>query len=203
MSLTAIIPTMGRASIARTILSARDQWQPGDELLIAYDTHDARPTLDWFRSVSCLVPAGVTLTIHEHDAGHHCWGHCVLSSAQQQASGDWLCWNDDDDVFTPTAFAAIRRATAEITAPMPLLFRFVTHYGLVAWADQTLQQGTVGGHCLVVPNVRERLGTWTCRYEGDYDFVIDTLTRWRAAGVPHLGWCRDVIAVARPEGGTK
>lgn len=202
MTITVIIPTAGRETIARTIQSLHHQWEPGDELLIAYDTHDARPTLGWFRMVRGAVPCGVTLTVHEHDAGHHCWGHCPLSSAQQIASGDWLTFNDDDDIYTPTALAAIRQATSEIAEPMPLLFRFLTHYGLVAWADQTLAQGTVGGHCLVVPNIPERLGVWTCRYEGDYDAIIDTLTRWRKAGVPNLGWCQQVIAIARP-GGTE
>lgn len=199
VSLTGIIPTFDpKRPLRRALQSAARQMQPQDEIIVVGDTADGPlPEIE-----EVVRSFGSQFRYIPHDAGHHCWGHCGLSAAQTQARGDYLTYCDDDDIWTPTAFGAIRQAASEIQEPMPLLFRLLTHYGLVVWMDQSLRQGTVGGHCLVVPNVPERLGTWTCRYEGDYDAILDTLSRWRKAGVPSLGWCQQVIAIARP-GGTE
>jgi hypothetical protein len=52
----------------------------------------------------------------------------------------------------------------------------------------------VGGHCMVVPNVPEKLGQWTDRYEGDFDFIEDTLKRWEPL---EPVWRQEVIVHAR------
>lgn len=98
----------------------------------------------------------------------------------QEARGDYLVFQDDDDMFAPDALLYIRRATRHLKPPRPLIFKFKIHRagGVTLPRGRDLGLGKVGGHCLVVPNVKEKLGTWTDRYEGDWDFIEETLRLW-------------------------
>jgi hypothetical protein len=110
---------------------------------------------------------------------------------------------DDDDIWTPGAFAAIREAIAYAEVPRPLLFRFKSHYnGFIFWHTPSLEwirPGHIGGHCLVQPNVPGKVGMrvkgGTYRYESDFDQIANTLALWRP--VEPL-FCDFIIAEARP-----
>lgn len=142
------------------------------------------------------------------DAGHHCWGHCQINYALTYLTGKhimtpditgWACFNDDDDVYTRTAFSTIHRALPH-EAGGPLFFQWQSYSsGRLPMVTEdggfVIREGLIGGHSIVVPLVPEKLGTWGCRYEGDYDFIDSTLKLcpgWQPFLTP------EVIAVARP-----
>jgi hypothetical protein len=95
------------------------------------------------------------------------------------AVGDYLIFQDDDDVFYPDALLNIRRAVRH-GDPRPHIFKFrITRAGgLVLPQGQVVAENRIGGHCLVTPNDPERLGSWTDRYAGDWDFIEETLRLW-------------------------
>jgi hypothetical protein len=104
-------------------------------------------------------------------------------------------FNDDDDVFTVGAFEAIHAAVDGLPEPRPVMFRFVTPWREVLWDKRRILESRTGGHQFVCPNDHKQLGQWTDRYEGDYDFIRNTVDFY---GDDAVIWKEDIIAVCRP-----
>lgn len=174
-ALSVIVPTPDGGRLDRLAASLDGQLRDGDEVLIVGDT---------FHGDLSHVARAVAATPHwrwlEHDAGRAAWGHPQINYGMEQATGDYLVFQDDDDVFAPDALLYIRRATRHLEPPRPLIFKFkiARAGGLVLPQGQVVAENRIGGHCLVVPNVKDKLGTWTDRYAGDWDFIEETLRLW-------------------------
>ena len=188
--ISVIIPTRGRETLARTLRSIRAQADRASvEILVVEDTHSgvsptARQTAEAFEA-----------RYFTHDAGHHCWGHCQINAMLGQATGCYVAFQDDDDIYAGGAFEALRVAATLCESPVPMMFQFRTRWGEVLWAEPRAVVKRIGGHCIVAPNVPDKLGRWGCRYEGDYDFIDSTLQHYLPANVL---WVPRIIAVARP-----
>lgn len=199
-TLSIIIPTQGRETLERCLKSCIDAGlKIDDEVLVIGDTHGALlndiPTMMHaaFRGAGFYIPNDWYFPF---DAFHHCWGHCQLGHGIEKARGDYILCQDDDDVYEDGAFDRIRSAIDSLKQPRPLLFRFQSWWGPVFWdAPGRAAENHIGGHCAVFPN-DERLGRFTCRYQGDYDYIRSTLDNW--GGDDQAVWVDDVIAIARP-----
>ena len=146
----------------------------GDEVIVVGDTHSAP-----LHEVAAWVEAQAGWRWLAHDAGRHAWGHPQINHGMANARGDYLVFQDDDDVFYPDALLNIRRAVRH-GEPRPHIFKFrITRAGgLVLPRGRLVAENQIGGHCLVTPNDPERLGSWTDRYAGDWDFIEETLRLW-------------------------
>ena len=205
-TLTALIPTIARdidrlAKLRRSLLSALHQLREGDEILCIGDARQG--PLDDARELCGRLakeaPEGASLRYLDHDGGRMTWGHDGLNHGMTVARGEYLTFNDDDDVYCTGAFDAMREAIRELTSPAPLLFKFRAHFGMTYWHTRGfVAQAHIGGHCIVTPNLPSLLGQWSERYEGDYDFIAGTLELWSRVGVEPV-WCDRLIAIARPE----
>ena len=199
-SLSIIIPTPGQGRpLKRCLRSIASQpLLPGDEVLVVGDCLDDPHPDTGLADVRALVADFgpqykflYTLPV-EHD-----FGHTQINIGMHVAKGDYLVFQDDDDVFTEGAFGSIRNA-AEEHPGRPLMFRFVTRFRTLVWgAHPVLAQDHVGGHCFVVPNQKEHLAPWSERYQGDWDFIRGTLDKW-PGGDKAVVWREEVIALARP-----
>lgn len=159
-------------------------------MLIIGDTFDA--PLAWLAAE--IEGMGPPYRFLPHDAGHHCWGHCQINYGITQALGDYLVFNDDDDVFTPEALHIIRARIQEQPSPRPLMFKFfAARLGRTLPERYEVVESAIGGHCLVTPNIPGRLGQWGERYGGDFDWIVSTLEHWPEGPT----WYDDVIASAR------
>jgi len=132
-----------------------------------------------------------------YDAGHHCWGHCVVNNALTKATGDFIHLNDDDDVWTENAVSYMRRGHAAWPDKV-MLFRFQSYYGRVVYWTQVgrMERDWIGGHCVVAPNDQSKLGRFTCAYNGDYDYIEQTVNNF--GGPERAIWVHDIVAIARP-----
>lgn len=136
------------------------------------------------------------------------WGNRQRNILLQEASGDLVCFQDQDDEFFPGALAAVR-GVALVNPGRPLIFRnaiFQTGNNLtprtipwVVWMKEgELAKGQIDGHMIVVPNVKHMLGVWKeDAYEGDWHFVTETLQRYAAEGVLPC-WRGEFISITRP-----
>lgn len=196
--LSIVTPTQGRPTLERMIASGRDQLLPGDEWLIVIDAHEmtTEAVHAVARRIGAACPGCRALSF---DAGRHSFGHDQLNDGIEEARGDWLVFQDDDDVFTPGALDRIREAIASLPVPGPLLFRFEAYFGNrpIVWQRRgVIAPGTIGGHCLVVPNDPQRLGEFGPEHAGDFAFVRRTLDRWAPL---EPVWVDAIITIQRPK----
>lgn len=194
-TLSILIPTMGRPSIERAVLSYLPQMHPGDELLVLGDTRngpllDTEAILEKYRPLVRYVPVPST----------HCtFGHAELNHGLDISKGDYIVCNDDDDCATEHALGIIRAVVSNLEEPTPLLFKYRAYHGPIYWHEAgCLAEGHIGGHCLVTPNLPGLVGRFTERYQGDWDWVMNTLTRW-PGGIHSAAWVDAMIAIARPQ----
>ena len=123
------------------------------------------------------------------------WGATPRTKAMGQARGDYLLFMDDDDVYKPGAFAAVRAAIVE-EPWRPLMFGMFRHHHepateAVLPRSFELIEGNISTQMFVLPNNPSRLGVWGTRYEGDFDFIVSTLAFYPPGS---LVWRPEVIS---------
>jgi hypothetical protein len=192
-TLSLLVPTHREdRPLRRCLDSVVEQLAAGDEVIVVGDTADGP-----LPSVAHLVRSyGPQFTYAALNTGQHDYGHSQLNYAMTLAQGEYLHFNDDDDVWQPNALDVFRMAIKQ-TPDLPLLFRFKSWVGPIFWLRPGLfERNAVGGHCLVTPNDPTKLGQWAPEYNGDWDFVEQTVN---AYGGPSCAiWRDEIIAVARP-----
>jgi glycosyltransferase involved in cell wall biosynthesis len=187
-TISLIIPTIGRPSLARAIASVRLQrWLPGDEVIVVLDGPQpvTRELVGQFHLPIRLI---------EIVGPSNDWGHTPRNIAMPQATGTHLMALDDDDELTPDAVDRVRQALR--AAPdQPHIFRMSGHPDVgTAWKVPTICEGNVGTPMFVCPNVPGKLGRYAPRYGGDFDFIRDTCGHYPDGPVWHEG----VICRVRP-----
>jgi glycosyltransferase involved in cell wall biosynthesis len=200
VSLSVILPTPGQGRpLKRALRSIASQpLHPGDEVLVVGDCVDDPHPDTGLADVRALVADfGAQYRFLYTLPAAHDWGHTQINVGMTVAMGDYLVYQDDDDVFVEGAFDAIR-AAAEAHPGAPLMFRFVTRFRTLLWATKEIREEWVGGHSFVVPNLKARLAPWTPRYQGDYDHIRGTVDNWPGKDAAVV-WREEVIAFARPE----
>lgn len=104
---------------------------------------------------------------------------------------------DDDDEYLPGAFEAVRKAIKQHSTRVHI-FRMLRAqpFNDVIWKMQDLTRpGEVSTQMIAVPN-DWRLGEWTPRYEGDFDFLTSTLAKHDQPPI----WHERIIALQHPHG---
>lgn len=204
-AISIIIPTTATperlVTLERTLGSIAPQAEPGDEVVIVVDTADGREA--GARASAWLGgnPTGAALVrLYTPPAERHTWGHQQINHGIAVARRGWLAFQDDDDIYLPGALDAVRAAIRGLLAvPRPLLFRFISTHRetgekTVVWRRTRIERGNVGGHSIVTPKLTERLGHWGYAYDGDYDFIRETVDRWKG----DVQWHRDILTLTRP-----
>jgi hypothetical protein len=177
VKLSIVIPTCGRPTLARTLQSLAEQpLDPSDEVLVAGGPVCRMIPAAHYGATYVPVPAGKD------------WGCRERTEAIARAGGTHLAFIDDDDWWLPGARAAIADAM-EKTPTVPVLFRMRYRTGRELWAEPELRVGNVSTQMILIPNDANRLGKWTKRREGDYDFLASM--RWPRTDIV---WRNDVIA---------
>ena len=120
-----------------------------------------------------------------------------MNHALTLATGDYIHLNDDDRVWADNAVDLMSGGT-RIWPNRVLLFRFQSYYGRqVYWVKAGhFQRDWIGGHCLVTPNDQAKLGRFTCEYNGDFDYIEQTVNAF--GGPSEAIWISDIVAIARP-----
>jgi hypothetical protein len=172
-----VVPTIGRATLQDAVDSAA--W--ADEVIVVYD--DSRIPAD--------PPEGAL--VYACGPTHH-WGAEQRQLGIARATGTHLAFIDDDDVYAPEAGRLIIRALRARPARVHV---FKMRDGdRVYGGHGCVRDGGIGSPMFVVPN-DDRLGEWTTRYQGDYDFISSTLATHRRSPRFH----EEVIAEIRPRRG--
>lgn len=160
-----VVPTVGRLSLVLALQSLVDQpLASGDEILVV--------GADTPYIVQAAERVGARHLTHA-PAGD--FGYSERAFGMAAASASHLAFLDDDDVYLPGAFAAMRAQIA--AAPdRPHLFKMIAPWGETLWRQSgVFRCGNFGGAQFVTPNIPAQLGRYSDRYEADYDFIMSTL----------------------------
>ena len=196
MTLTIVVPTIGRPTLKTTLDSiARQALQPGDRVIVALDTFQQPPRPD----VAALV-ASYGFELLPVDGGVHFMGNPQLNAAIAQADTDYLCALGDDDIYVDGAIARLR---AKLKPGRVLLFQFYAPPYLsagnperfVLWADRDLRVANISGCCLVAPVAALSPVSDDQRIEVDYEWIVAAVAK---TGKPPI-WMDDVLIIARPD----
>lgn len=190
-TLTLLIPTLGRPELRRALDSAMPQLLPGDEIIVIGDLR-LGPLPD---TEALCASYGAQVRYAGHDGGRPSWGHDQLNHGFTLARGEYLHASDDDDVWCPGSLAVMREAIIAHPGRV-FLFRFRSYLGgRVYWLRPgLLAQATIGGHCLLQPNVPGQVGRMGPHYEGDHSWIIDTLARHEDPPI----WVDHIVCEQRP-----
>src|SRR3990167_5241933 len=156
-----IIPTLGRESLQATLESIKDL--PGDEVLVI-----------------------------RHDPLRHkgIYGNAERQEGTEKATGDYLAYMDDDDVYVPGAREIMAAAIAENTGENPILFKMQYPSGRVLWRKRWVKCGNVSTQMILVPNKKNMLSKWDIRHRwSDFTFINHWL--WPARDIM---WRHEIIA---------
>ncbi len=175
------------------------------ELLVGVDGHATR-VLEAARGWTAPGNVGVRVFAVEK-APVPTWGNrqrnVVLD--EQLATGRFIAWQDQDDVFVPGALERV--VCAADATPGVLLFcqMRVHHWGppVVLPRARAIARGGVGGHMIVAPNEPALLGRWApeTEYTADFEFIRETAARFEHAGRQRM-WLEELLSELRPEAGS-
>lgn len=184
MSLSIIVPTIGRPSLINALDSIQSQLRPGDEVLVVSD--GLRPNIPdianffdgRFRFMESPGPASD-------------WGATPRNYGIERAANSHLAFMDDDDVYLPGAFDAFRQAITQAPA-QPHLFR-ISREGKVIWEYQVVRGANVSTQMFLVPKLPGRVGRWSRDYDGDLHFIQETLGYY-PEGHDAVLWHEEIVA---------
>jgi hypothetical protein len=150
-----------------------------------------RPTLDRaLQSATSQLESGDELLVCRLDCH---WGHEARDQAMPRALGTHLMFLDDDDAYVAGALVNVR-GVLEREPDRVHIFRMLYPDGRVIWSSPTVACGNISTIMLVVPNVPGKLGSWGSSYEGDFQFLSETLALRAEEPIFH----EDVIGLVRP-----
>lgn len=179
MSLSVIIPTIGRESLQRVLEQVCPQLQDDDEVVVVADGPVPR---------AAEIAASFPVRYFEHGPTH-VWGNAQRNFGIKMARGTHLYFLDDDDQSLPGALQTIREKVADEPKRIHL-FR-MHHGGGILWARPEVCMGNVSTQMIVVPN-DSFVAQWPDVYAGDLMFLFYCLEK---RGNNDVCWHEEIIAI--------
>ena len=156
-------------------------------LLVVGDGHD-QPTKELVEFYATLgLSCRYQATVKTRD-----WGHSQVNYGLRNVRGDYVTYQDDDDIYLPRAIEEMVRLVSDFREPRPLLGRVKTpNFGLL-WQrpDAT---SVLDGHCLVAPNDKRKIGWMAPVHSGDQCLLHTTLRNY-----PEWAWTDRIWTLTRP-----
>lgn len=185
-ALTIIVPTIGRASLRNTLDSIASQLQIFDQVFVVADGI-------YPESKALVKPYGIQYTYFElPDGPHHDWGARARNFGIERAAKAYIAFMDDDDQYLPGAFLSMKDAIRNRPGS-PFLFRMM-HGKSILWRQREVTLGNVSSQMVVVPNDQKKLGRFTDRYEGDFDFIQKTARLYSSKIDPFI-WREEITSI--------
>jgi len=179
VSLSIIIPTLGRESLRLVLKQLSDQLLDEDEIIVIADGPIKRA-----KEIASKFP----VRYFEHGPTK-CWGNAQRNYGIAVAEKTHLHFLDDDDQSLPDALATIRKEIKEQPGYIHI-FRIHSRTNLI-WNDPIIQYGNVSSQMFIIPSNRH-VGHWPDKYAGDYYFLADCISR---RGNHLVSWHRSIIAI--------
>ena len=136
-----IIATSGRPTLRRAVESILPQLREGDEILCVGDNF-------------CPDEPGCFNTADRSPLPSQ-FGNRQRNTGMALATGNVLCFLDDDDWHLPGSLDTIRT-----TDTVPRMFRAILPHGKTVWKDKAVRHANVGTCTIALPNRPELIPPW-------------------------------------------
>ena len=184
-----MISTPGRKSLWRTLHSIAYQGTAVEDVLVVGDGFH-RPTAELVEAAGPALKLPVRYVATEKTRD---WGHSQLNYALQHVRGDYVSYQDDDDIYCPRALTEMTKLISEFRVPMPLIGRIKTPNLGLLWQKASVTEAVLDGHCIVVPNDKRKLGWFGLGYSGDQAYIHHCLSQYK-----EWAWTDRVWTLTRP-----
>lgn len=181
MTVSILVATTGRPTLERTLASITPQLRPGDQVIVI----GATPEIG-----ARAARAGCTFV--QAPMGRD-WGASERAVGLQHATGDYVSFMDDDDVYLHGAREAMETAmTAHLGKPTIFRMR-IARTGELLWRQPIAKMGNMGTPMMFLPTPVAKKGRWGRRYGNDFEYW--TSMNWSPDAI---AWSDTVIADIRP-----
>ena len=197
ISISVVIPTIGRQTLIRTLDAIASQVTEADEVIVVADAN--RPIGETFHAAQdrYRYPSWQWRSLAFVDSFK---GIYQSNSGFTLTSGDLILSHSDDDIFVAGAFARMREL-AESAPDCPVLFRTRSPRGRMSWdiGDRRLVRNRAGGGSIAVPRRWLVPYRYTLKGSVDYNWITEIVDTAAKAGYPAV-WTDDVLMISRPKG---
>ncbi len=192
MKFSVLLPTIGRPTLLRTLLSLKHQaWELGDEiLLLSDDNHGAVADILGLAA----MPRDLVKHFQVEDGPYKDWGHTPRNLYMRDAAGDFLCHFDDDDVAARDMIHSMRQVCVD--RDYVHMFRMVNYgTGRVVWTKKgLLKRKHISTQNIVHPFDPDNFGKWGTYYGGDSAFIRETAGKYPG----RVQWHEKITCVYNP-----
>jgi glycosyltransferase involved in cell wall biosynthesis len=179
-SISIIIPTISRDTLVDTINSIQELYSK-DQVIIVGDGPQPKAERIFKRF---KLPG---MYLEGLQTG--CYGMAQRNFAMKHATGKYLLFMDDDDIYTENALKTIRSYLDDNIH----IFKMELENDII-WKEPIIERGNVGTPMFAVPNKPSKLGIWPEEYCGDFEFIKETVKNFKT--IFHT----EIIAKVRPNG---
>jgi glycosyltransferase involved in cell wall biosynthesis len=195
MSVSVVMPTVGRPSLWAAVASVVDQLEDDDELIVVGDGRQGAAA----SVVEDFQPA--RLTYVEASAPGSAFGNAQRDAGMAIANGSHLMFLDDDDAWRHGALERVRDALQCHCDANAHIFKAEWGpghhaHGVTLWADEEVRVQNIATPMVVLPNrcyARSWMDGNAAGVVSDWWFLSTAIGE--CAGVV---WHTDVIATVRP-----
>lgn len=199
ISLSVVLPTVGRDSLIRTLTSLVEAGLTRqDELLVMADgesQQEIRTTVFGLEPLTLAVAPKVHFMAPD-EGGF--WGHPGRTAGMRLARKCAVMFTQDDQVFVPAALDKLRWELKEDPdwEKCGHLFRVVPRSGYIVPTNPgRYSLGHVDADCIVLPTrLRPLYGTWDHSYNGDHSFIAETVENFTEKGL-EFKWHKTLLSV--------
>jgi hypothetical protein len=190
ITLSIIIPTIGRESLNRTLGSLVDQGlTEKDEILVVSDNIPLTTISDSWELLRQKLSLPIKFLSAPKPECNGDYGASARKHGLSVANASHIYYLDDDDECLPSGIANIRKAVV-LNRHLPHLFRMVHLKTTTLWNRYDVACGNISTQMFVHPNDPRMTGIWTPCGTGDFDFISSTVRLYDNQVI----WDRAVIA---------
>lgn len=159
-TVSVLVATLGRPTLERALTSITSQTKEGDQVLVIGATPEieARAKAAGCDFVQC--PPGNN------------WGGREREVGLQHATGEYVAFLDDDDIYFPDALDAMHAAMKTHPGQATIFKMHIAWTDGYLWTDPVLVMGNVGTPMVLLPNTPlVRRGRWGMDYGNDFGYL--------------------------------